>query len=102
MNDKLLRRFEGCKKTNKKYILGSGGVQSRPGPPPIGVPSSSQGGRGAPPAYSIPQGGPGHGYGDGRGHYNRNRGEASAVGSAGGPRGGRASSSSANNRSSIY
>jgi len=80
--------------------IGSGGVQSRPGPPPIGVPSSSQGGRGAPPAYSIPQGGPGHGYGDGRGHYNRNRGEASAVGSAGGPRGGRASSSSANNRGS--
>ena len=78
-------------------------MQSRPGPPPVGVPSSSQGGRGAPPAYSIPQGGPGHGYGEGRGHYNRNRGEAHAVGAAGGSRGARsASSSSANNRYIIY
>ena len=48
--------------------------------------------RGAPPPYSgAPAGGPGHGYGEGRGHYNRSRGGGGAAaggGGGGGERGG--------------
>jgi len=74
----------------KRYQQAPGGVppnSSRGVPPPSssnsrGVPPSNNWGaqpppssRGAPPPYpGAPQGGPGHGYGEGRGHYNRNRG----------------------------
>jgi len=58
----------------------SGGGGGGGHPPPAG--------RGAPPAYSIPQGGPGHGYGEGRGHYNRNRGGGAGPSVAGPSNGG--------------
>jgi len=56
--------------------------------PPSALPPT----RGAPPPYpGVPQGGPGHGYGEGRGHYNRSRG----GGATGGALEGRGGSSSA-------
>lgn len=50
--------------------------------------SSAPPSRGAPPPYpGAPSGGPGHGYGEGRGHYNRSRGSGDPRG-GGQPQGG--------------
>jgi len=65
----------------KRYQQAPGGSSaSSSGPPPS---------RGAPPPYpGAPSGGPGHGYGEGRGHYNRRGG-----GGGGAPNGGGGGSS---------
>merc|ERR1719220_3217117 len=47
---------------------------------------SSASSSGPPPSRGAPSGGPGHGYGEGRGHYNR-RGGGTPNGGGGGPSG---------------
>merc|ERR1719471_2694099 len=61
----------------KRYQQAPGGSSaSSSGPPPS---------RGAPPPYpGAPSGGPGHGYGEGRGHYNRRGGGGTPNGGGGG------------------